>query len=136
MNETIDFSNGEFVHLGLGGTAVPLPVHTGEMDWYEEYGRNHGSDGIEGRLVSMHTFSESWDSWEVHPKGSELVLCVSGEVTLIQEFPDGETATTELGAGQAVVNEPGVWHTADVAEGTSTTVVFITAGEGTQHRAR
>jgi hypothetical protein len=39
-----------------------------------------------------------------------------------------------LGAGQYVINEPGTWHTADVAG--SATALFITAGLGTQHRAR
>jgi hypothetical protein len=26
-------------------------------------------DGAEGRLVSMHRFSQSWPSWEMHPAG-------------------------------------------------------------------
>ena len=51
------------VHLGLGATAEAQPPFTG-MEWYEEYGRRNAGDGAEGRLVSMHTFGESWDSWE------------------------------------------------------------------------
>jgi len=135
MNDVIDFSSGDFVHLGLGATVVPLPTHTGDMEWYAEYGKVHGGDGLEGRLVSMHTFSESWDTWEMHPNGSELVLCVAGSVSLTQEAVDGTTATVTISAGQAVVNAPGVWHTADIVDG-PTTVVFITAGEGTQMRDR
>ena len=135
MTEIIDFSSGEFVHLGLGATTIPLPRHTGEMSWYEEYGAAHGDDGDEGRLVSMHTFTEPWDVWEMHPNGTELVLCVAGTVVLHQEHPDGTTSEATLAAGHAVVNQPGDWHTADVPEG-SATVVFITSGRGTDHRPR
>ena len=136
MGKVIQFDDGEFVHLGLGATVDALPRHTGDMAWYETYGRTHGDDGAEGRLVSMHRFSESWDSWEVHPQGAELVLCVDGAITLTQEAPDGEVTTTTIRAGQAVVNEPGVWHTADVEPGATASVVFITAGLGTEHRPR
>jgi len=132
----IDFSAGNFVHLGLGGSMPTLPTHHGDMEWYQTYGELHGADGIEGRLVSMWKQTESWDVWEVHPKGHELVLCVDGEITLIQEYPDGSIQQATITAGQAVINEPGVWHTADVAEGKEATVLFITAGEGTDHRPR
>lgn len=137
MSDVIDFSSGDFVHLGLGATVVPLPTHTGDVSWYEEYGAAHGGDGNEGRLVSMHTFSESWDTWEMHPEGSELVLCVAGTISLTQEAPDGSVAAVTISAGHAVVNDPGVWHTADVPDPTDPpTVVFITAGAGTQMRDR
>lgn len=136
MSEIIDFGNNEFVHLGLGATTVALPPHTGDVSWYQQYGEAHGGDGNEGRLVSMHAFTESWDTWEMHPSGTELVLCVRGTLTLHQEHPDGSTGSVTLTDGQAIVNQPGVWHTADVPEGSSVTALFITAGEGTQMRDR
>lgn len=122
------------VHLGLGATAEVQPDFTGSMDWYMDYAERSSSDGAEGRLVSMHTFSESWDMWEMHPSGSEVVLCTSGSVTFIQELVDGTENRIVLEAGEYAINDPGVWHTADVVEKVS--VVFITAGMGTQHRAR
>jgi quercetin dioxygenase-like cupin family protein len=122
------------LHLGLGATAVPQPEFTGDMGWYMDYGMRNGGDGAEGRLVSMHHFSESWDSWEMHPMGDEVVVCTSGQITLIQEFPDGRVERTTLGAGEYAINPPGVWHTADV-EGEAT-ALFITAGMGTEGRAR
>lgn len=122
-----------FVHLGLGAKATAQPPFSG-MEWYAQYGERHGSDGAEGRLVSMHTFSESWDSWEMHPKGEEVVLCTAGAITLTQEFPDGRIETVRLAPGEYAINPAGVWHTADVSG--ETTVVFITAGEGTEHRPR
>ena len=61
------------IHLGLGATAEVEPLFTGEMEWYQGYGERHGeADGVEGRLVSMHTFTESWDVWEMHPLGCLL----------------------------------------------------------------
>jgi mannose-6-phosphate isomerase-like protein (cupin superfamily) len=121
------------VHLGLGARVVPLPEFDGQMSWYQHYGEAHADDGAEGRLVSLHAFSAPWDSWEVHPNGGELVLCLSGEITLVQEI-DGEERRTTLSANQAVINPPGVWHTADVAD--HATALFITAGMGTEVRPR
>lgn len=122
------------IHLGLGALAVPQPEFTGAMEWYEDYVARHAADGTEGRLVSTHTFSESWDSWEMHPAGDEVVLCLTGAITLHQEFPDGRTERVVLAAGDYAINPPGVWHTADISGEAS--ALFITAGWGTQHRPR
>ena len=122
------------IHLGLGATAEVEPEFTGGMEWYGAYSQRHADDGAEGRLVTMHSFDESWDVWEMHPVGSEVVLCTAGEITLHQEHADGSTASVTLAAGEYAVNPPGTWHTADIA-GTAT-ALFITAGEGTDHRPR
>lgn len=122
------------VHLGLGATASPEPEFTGELQWYMDYGARHAADGAEGRLVSMHTFRESWPSWEQHPHGSELVVCISGSLVLHQEQPDGTVTTVTLAPGQYAINPPGIWHTADVTG--EATALFITAGVGTEVRPR
>lgn len=121
------------LHLGLGATAVAQPAFSG-MEWYEAYTKRTADDGAEGRLVSLYDFSESWDSWEMHPAGDEVVLCLAGEMTVIQEYPDGRLHSEMLAAGQYIINPPGVWHTADVAQ--NVTALFITAGAGTEHRPR
>lgn len=120
------------VHLGLGARATQEPEFTG-MPWYAAYGERHASDGAEGRLVSLHTTKEPWGHWEMHPHGHEVVVCTAGKLTLIQEI-DGEARPTTLGPGEYAINEPGVWHTADVSE--PATALFITAGIGTEHRPR
>jgi quercetin dioxygenase-like cupin family protein len=120
------------LHLGLGARAVSEPEFTG-LEWYAGYVDRHAADGKEGRLVSMHTFSESWTVWEMHPAGEEAVVCTAGEITLVQELPDGVKKTT-LRAGEYAINPRGVWHTADVAG--RATALFITAGIGTEHRPR
>ena len=121
------------IHLGLGANAIEQPPFTG-MEWYAAYGERHGGDGAEGRLVSMHTFGESWDVWEMHPAGHEVVLCTAGEMTLIQEDSAGRVTRTVIRSGEYAINPPGVWHTADIAGEAS--AVFITAGLGTEHRPR
>ena len=103
------------------------------MEWFAAYAERHAADGSEGRLVSMYSFSESWTSWERHPAGDEAVICIAGEITLIQELPDG-TQKVPLRAGEYAINPRGVWHTADVTR--HATALFITAGVGTEHRPR
>jgi quercetin dioxygenase-like cupin family protein len=122
------------VHLGLGATAITQPEFNGALDWYAAYGARHGDDGAEGRLVAMHRFSQSWDSWEMHPAGAEVVVCTAGRITLIQELADGSTERVTIGAGEYAINPPGIWHTADV-DGEAT-ALFITAGLGTENRPR
>lgn len=122
-----------FVHLGLGGSAVAQPPFTGG-EWYAGYGERHDDDGVDGRLVSLFTFTGNWDSWEMHPGGEEVVVCTAGTITLHQEHADGTTASVTLNPGEYAINPKGCWHTADVAG--SATALFITAGLGTENRPR
>lgn len=122
------------IHLGRDASALVEPEFTGTMDWYGAYVKRRESDGTEGRLVSMFTFDRPWDAWEMHPSGSEVVLCTAGRITLHQEHADGTRDTVVLTPGEYAINPPGTWHTADVAGDAS--AVFITAGLGTQHRPR
>ena len=83
--------------------------------------------------MTMHTFEQPWDTWEMHPHGGELVLCTAGTLALHQESA-GVAFSITLETGGAVVNPPGVWHTADVTG--QATALFITAGLGTEIRPR
>lgn len=121
------------IHLGLGARAVSQPEYTGP-EWYEGYAERLAPDGAEGRLVAMHSFTSDWPTWEIHPEGEEVVLCIDGEITVIQEHADGRFHSETLGAGEYLVNPAGVWHTADIPR--SATVLFITPGIGTENRAR
>jgi quercetin dioxygenase-like cupin family protein len=123
----------DYIHLGLGATATVQPPFTG-ISWYGDYIARTASDGVEGRLVSLSTFSESWDSWEMHPSGAEVVVCTAGTMTIYQELTDGTKTTVTLGPGDYAINPPGAWHTADVTG--EATALFITAGFGTEHRPR
>jgi hypothetical protein len=124
------------IHLGNGGTAVPQPEFPRDeraMQWYMDYGARHADDGTDGRLVSCYRFTEDWAAWEMHPAGAEVVACIKGSITLIQDIA-GEHVRTTLEAGEYAINPPGVWHTADVAD--HATAVFVTPGAGTEGRPR
>jgi quercetin dioxygenase-like cupin family protein len=121
------------IHLGLGAKALPQPEFP-RASWYDDYAARHAVDENEGRLVSLHTFGESWDSWEMHPAGDEVVVCLKGAMTLHQELVDGSKPTVTLGEGDYAINPPGAWHTVDVSG--DATALFITVGLGTQHRPR
>ena len=125
------------VHLDARSAALvqpEFPQGPQAMQWYEDYERRTGADGTRGRLVSTFAFDSDWESWEMHPEGDEVVLCLEGNLTLIQELADGSVARTELSVGDYAINPAGVWHTADTHE--PVRALFITAGSGTKHRAR
>lgn len=122
------------IHLGPRADAGVEPAFTGDPAWFEAYTDRHAAEGADVRLVMQFSFDESWANWEVHPNGHEVVLCLSGEMLLHQEHPDGARAQVTLQAGQYAINDPGVWHTVDISG--PTTGLFITAGLGTQHRPR
>ena len=124
------------IHLGKGAAAIPQPEFPRDeraMQWYMDYGARHAEDGEEGRLVSCFRFTEDWAGWEMHPAGAEVVVCLEGSMTLIQEI-GGEPVCTTLSPGEYAINPPGVWHTADIAG--EATGLFITPGVGTEHRPR
>ena len=125
------------IHLGKGASAIPQPEFPRDeraMQWYMDYGARHADDGTEGRLVACYTFTEDWPSWEVHPNGEEVVVCMSGSIELVQEMEDGSHVATTLAPGEYAINPRGVWHTANIASEAG--VLFITAGVGTQNRPR
>ncbi len=122
------------IHLDLGASAVVQPEFTGSMQWYESYVQRHQADGRAGWPVSQFSFERPWDMCEMHPAGSEVVLCTAGRIILYQEYVGGTRGRVSLSRGEYAINAPGTWHTADAQGGA--TAVFITAGLGTQHRPR
>lgn len=122
-----------FVHLGLGTTAVSIPDFQWSPEFLDAYTQRFEGDGTEGRLVCIVGPDATWDTWERHPAGEEVVVLLSGRVDLIQDI-DGEHRLVELHPNEAVINPPGVWHTATVHEPGD--ALFITPGRGTEHRPR
>jgi quercetin dioxygenase-like cupin family protein len=120
-----------YVHLGLGATATPLPDFEWSPSYLEDYERRFASDGVEGRLVVLSPQVETWDFWERHPAGEEVVVLLTGRCDLVQEL-DGTAVTTPLRPGEAIINPAGVWHRSVVHE--PGTALFITPGIGTEHR--
>ncbi len=121
------------MHLGRGARAEPIADFEWTSEFLDRYEADHASDGDEGRLVMIAPSDETWNFWERHPAGEELVAVISGRITLIQEV-DGSQRRIKLSAGEATINPRGVWHTTDVHEPGK--VLFVTPGLGTEHRPR
>ena len=118
-----------FIHLGVGSTATPLPDFAWSPEYLAGYQERFAADGAEGRLICVMPQEETWDSWERHPAGDEVVVLLSGRVDLVQDL-DGAEHVVELQPGQAVINPAGVWHTARVHE--PGVALFVTPGRGTE----
>lgn len=121
--------NSSFVVLDDANNAIPIAV--GDR-FYEKLEQQFG-DFKGKRLISHYTFEQDWDSWERHPAGEEFVCLLSGQVDFVLEQDEGEKIVSLNTPGQYIVVPRGVWHTARVY--TSSSVLFITPGEGTQSRS-
>jgi mannose-6-phosphate isomerase-like protein (cupin superfamily) len=86
-----------------------------------------------GWLVGSYTVDRSWDKWEMHPEGDEIVSLVDGRVVMIIEADDG-TAQVPMIGGQTVVVPRGTWHSMDVIEPGH--ALHVTSGRDTRHRPR
>ncbi|MEM1176498.1 MAG: cupin domain-containing protein [Pseudomonadota bacterium] len=82
-------------------------------------------------LVACHHFHDDWPSWERHPAGDEIVVLLSGTVTLVIRSATGDDSLTLFEQGDYAVVPQNAWHTAKITE--PTTMLFITPGEGTEH---
>ena len=81
-------------------------------------------------LISQFFFEEAWPTWEIHRRGDELVMRLSGDTDMILSNEDGsETIMRVSTPGEYVVIPRNTWHTARPF--TPTTMLFITPGEGT-----
>ncbi len=82
-------------------------------------------------LIAKFSFEEDWPSWEIHPKGDEIVCLLSGTATMILKKDDKQASVELSGSGDFVVVPCGTWHTAKIKEPTS--MIFVTPGEGTEN---
>ena len=71
------------VHLGLGSRAMPIDGSAWDPDVLAAYGAATAGDGDEGRMVMIFPSTiGSWTHWERHPGGEEVVVCLSGRMTV------------------------------------------------------
>ena len=119
----------DFLHVRDGGRTDAIEP---SASFWEDLGAGSYPHLDQGRLMSAFEFSGPWATWERHPTGEELVMLLSGAATLILEDA-GEERTVDLSEpGQYVLVPKGVWHTATTS--VSTTMLFLTPGDGTEHR--
>ena len=133
MNSTLGPHRMEttFVHLGPDGSSVPLQV---TQSFWEELSSGKFAYLGPGRLVSQFHCAENWTSWEMHPNGEEFVCLLAGAVDLVLSHDGTESRVALKSQGSFAIVPRGTWHTANVHEPSS--MLFITSGEGTEHRPR
>lgn len=120
-----------FARLRTDASVEMLPVGA---DFWQKISTGALGDFHNEYLVSCYDFDSSWNSWEKHPNGDEIVCLLQGAVEFVLDADVGEQRITLCEPGAFFIVPKNSWHTADVAA--PARVLFITAGEGTQHRAR
>jgi mannose-6-phosphate isomerase-like protein (cupin superfamily) len=91
------------------------------------------NDLAEGRLVAVFACTSDWPHWEMHPHGEEVLVLLSGGITMIFE-EHGVERDVQLQQGRACIVPRGTWHRATVA--VAGQLLAITYGRGTEHRTR
>ncbi len=117
-----------YLRLRPDASIEELPV---DETFWQRLGAGELGDFRHEYLVTFNSFNSDWPFWERHPNGDEIVCLISGRITFVLEGM-GETELSN--AGDFAFVPKGTWHTARVTE--PTTMLFITAGEGTEHRPR
>jgi mannose-6-phosphate isomerase-like protein (cupin superfamily) len=118
-------------YLRLRPDASVEPLHVGDDFWQRIMTGKLGTFHNE-YLVTTFSYDRDWPNWEKHPNGDEIVMLLEGSTTMVLEV-DGREQLVELGDGCSYVVVPrGTWHTARTRK--ACRMLFITPGEGTEHR--
>ena len=116
-----------FVRLDPGGAASSIEV--GATFWED---LSEGRLGALDWLVSQYAFTGTWAHWERHLGGEEFVFLLSGAVDFTLELDDEPSVVSLRSPGQYILVPRGVWHIGSAVQESS--MLFITSGEGTEHR--
>jgi mannose-6-phosphate isomerase-like protein (cupin superfamily) len=126
-NPTFDLES-TYVCLASMGGAETIEL---TADFWATIGEREDLD--EGRLAAVYSCDADWRHWERHPHGEELLVLLSGRVTMIYEVA-GEDRSVTLEPERAWLVPRGTWHRAVVhAPGK---LLAITYGRETEHRPR
>lgn len=119
--------NDIYLDLVDGGAAAVIPL-TPEF-WPALMS---GKREIKRRLAGASRIARDIDHWEMHPAGDEWLIRLSGIFDVVTEHGD-TTRRARLDAATPCCLIPrGTWHTIKVHEAGD--LLFVTPGEGTQHR--
>jgi mannose-6-phosphate isomerase-like protein (cupin superfamily) len=121
--------NDTYARLRPDASASPISVDA--TFWQDLSAGTYGSFANEF-LVTTQSFVQNWPIWEMHPQGEEMVILLTGAIDLVLEKANGNKFVSLQKQGDWLMVPKGVWHTARVLA--PSTVLFITAGEGTLHR--
>lgn len=118
-----------YLRLRADTTAEPLIVN--DTFWQRLMAGELGTFHRE-YLVTSHGFDGGWAQWEMHPNGDEIVCLLAGSVKFVLEESGGPRSIELAECGDYVIVPRGTWHTATAAS--AARLLFITPGEGTEHR--
>jgi len=118
-----------YARLRPDASAEPIAVDAG---FWQDLAAGSFGDFHNEYLVTTQSFSSNWPMWEMHPRGDEVVVLISGSIDFILEKKSGNKTLPLREVGSWVLVPRGLWHTARV--NMPSIVLFITAGEGTLHR--
>lgn len=119
-------------YIVMGPNLTATAVDVAPTIW-QDLGRSFG-DFRGHLLVAKFDFDADWPSWEMHPAGDEIVVLLSGRADIILEQAGGHQIKSLAQAGSFVIVPKGSWHTGRIAVPTS--LMFVTPGEGTEHRPK
>ncbi|NKC14296.1 MAG: hypothetical protein GKR94_19585 [Gammaproteobacteria bacterium] len=119
-----------FIRLRGDASVEPLPV--GDGFWAELAQGRLGTFHNE-YLVTMSSIKEHWRQWEMHPNGDEIIILLCGKATLLMQVDIGVRRLPFDTPYTFHIVPKGTWHTMEVSEPAN--LLFITAGEGTEHQA-
>ncbi len=83
-------------------------------------------------LVSCFSFDKDWSTWEIHPKGDEIVYLLSGEIEMIFEKNGTKETIPVNKPGSCIIIPKDTWHTAKIKS--PSTMLFITSGQDTENK--
>jgi len=124
------------LHLEGGGPVVDMPVSGA---FWETLIRGTGDDrgalylraAAPGWLMGIFEMTGNSSTWEMHPRGGEVLTLLSGALTVVFDEPAGERRVALL-PGQTCLVPQGTWHRFEVqAPGR---LLAVTYGAGTEHR--
>lgn len=118
-----------FLRLRPDVSIEPLPVN--DAFWQKIAAGQLGGFHNE-YLVTTYAFDADWPMWERHPNGDEMVCLLSGTVVFVLETAEGPKSFELNQSGDYVIVPENTWHTAKATG--PCRMLFVTAGEGTQHR--
>lgn len=129
MTESIKSLDLSSNYIDLRGVNSAKPLQIDDDFWWKL--ANGSIHPTPDRLLMHAHQSQSWDHWERHPKGEEVIIQISGETVLLLETDIGYQHVPLKGF-QTVIVPRKSWHTLHVHQPAD--MIFITPGEGTEHR--
>jgi mannose-6-phosphate isomerase-like protein (cupin superfamily) len=130
QSDPLDFSS-TFLRMRADASTGPLTV---DKTFWQRLTSGQLGNFHNELLIACSTFETDWPMWEMHPNGDEVVCLLSGSATFLLEQAHGTQEITLNMNGTYVVVPRGTWHTAKTQG--PCRMLFITPGEGTQHRPK